>query len=216
MDRNSYWPLLGLRITTPHLELRYPDDELAFALAELAGRGIHDPASMPFGVPWTDTPPVQLERQALQHYWLQRATTAPAEWSIDFAVLVNGEVVGCQGVMTKDFPTRRTFTTGSWVGQSQQGRGIGKEMRQAVLHFGFEGLGATTAETAAWHDNAASLGVTRHLGYEPNGEGVELRRNDPDRMLRFRMERAQWEQARRADIHLLGLEPCLPLLVGPT
>jgi RimJ/RimL family protein N-acetyltransferase len=107
------------------------------------------------------------------------------------------------------------FGTGSWVARAQQGRGIGTEMRQAVLHLGFAGLGALAAETAAFHDNAASLGVTAHLGYEPNGETVELRRGTADRMLRFRMPRERWEANRRRDIRIAGLAPCLPLLVGP-
>ncbi len=48
------WPLYGLRITTPRLELRVPDDEDAVALFEAARAGIHPAGEMPFGVPWTD------------------------------------------------------------------------------------------------------------------------------------------------------------------
>src|SRR4051812_11182861 len=47
------WPLFGLRVCTPRLELRYVDDELARALAELAIDGIHPPDTMPFNVPWS-------------------------------------------------------------------------------------------------------------------------------------------------------------------
>ncbi|CAB4586671.1 MAG: hypothetical protein F2534_17845 [Actinobacteria bacterium] len=48
------WPLFDLRVTTPRLELRYVDDDLALELAELATRGVHDPEYMPFVVEWTD------------------------------------------------------------------------------------------------------------------------------------------------------------------
>jgi RimJ/RimL family protein N-acetyltransferase len=84
-------------------------------------------------------------------------------------------------------------------------------MRAAALHLGFAGLGANVAITGAWHDNAASLGVTRSLGYVPNGEEILLRRDKPDVMLHFRMARADWEARRRDDITIEGLEPCLGL-----
>jgi hypothetical protein len=54
----TYWPFFGLRITTTRLELRYPDDELAVALADVAAQGVHDPSTMPFTVPWTDAEPL--------------------------------------------------------------------------------------------------------------------------------------------------------------
>ena len=47
----DHWPLLGLRIVTPRLELRLPSgDELA-ELAELAAEGVHAPDRMPFASP---------------------------------------------------------------------------------------------------------------------------------------------------------------------
>ncbi len=41
------------------------------------------------------------------------------------------------------------MTTGSWLGRAHQGRGLGKEMRQAALHIIFAGLGAQQAVTRA-------------------------------------------------------------------
>ena len=61
--------------------------------------------------------------------------------------------------------------TGSWLGRRFQGRGLGKEMRAAVLGFAFDGLGAEVAETSAFLDNLPSNGVSRALGYEENGFG---------------------------------------------
>jgi RimJ/RimL family protein N-acetyltransferase len=100
------------------------------------------------------------------------------------------------------------------LGLGFQGRGLGFEFRQACLHLGFAGLDAHVATTGAWHDNAASLAVTAKLPYEPNGEDILVRRDRPDRLLRFRMTRERWESVRRDDITIEGLEPCLPLLVG--
>ena len=127
------------------------------------------------------------------------------------AVVVNGAVVGMQDISAKHFAATKTFMTGSWLTQRLQGQGIGKEMRAAILHLGFEGLGAERACTSAYHDNEPSLGVTRALGYEPNGESVEMRRDKADTQLHFVMTRAQWLTRRRDDIEIEGLEPCLDL-----
>ena len=212
MAIEGHWPFFTLRVRTPRLELRTPDDEIGVQLGELAVRGVHDPASMPFVIPWTDAPVDELPRNSLQHYWLCRAQLRPESWHLSLAALVDGEVVGAGGISAEEFARRRTFETGSWMGQAFQGRGLGFEFRQACLHLGFAGLGAAVATTAAWHDNAASLGVTAKLPYEADGEDVMLRREAPDRILRFRMPRAAWEAVRRDDIELSGLAPCLPIL----
>jgi RimJ/RimL family protein N-acetyltransferase len=210
----DHWPLFGLRVGTPLLELRPPDDDIALAMGELAVKGVHDPAFMPFSFAWTDAPADELPRNTLQHLWQMRAELRPNHWHVSLAVLADGRVVGGASLGADDFGLRRTFETGSWLGQAFQGQGLGAELRQACLHLGFAGLGADLATTAAWHDNGASLGVTRKLGYEPNGEDLMLRRDtDPTRMLRFRMPRAHWEaKLRRDDIELDGVEACLPLL----
>ena len=44
-------------------------------------------------------------------------------------------------------------------------------MRGAVLALAFDGLGAESATTEAFVDNPASAGVSRALGYRPNGTG---------------------------------------------
>ncbi|MFE3773133.1 hypothetical protein [Streptomyces sp. NPDC059122] len=65
----THWPLAGLRLTTPRLELRLPNlDDLA-ALASLAADGVHDPAVQPFTVAWTDVGPEQRARSVLQYHW---------------------------------------------------------------------------------------------------------------------------------------------------
>ena len=208
----DHWPFFALRVRTPRLELRVVDDEIGAQLGELANLGVHDPASTPFAIPWTDAPADELPRNSLQHYWLCRAQLRPEAWHLSLAALHDGEVVGAGGIAAEEFPRVRTFETGSWMGQAFQGRGFGLEFRHACLHLGFAGLGAERATTGAWHDNAASLGVTGRLPYEPNGDVVQLRREVADRTLRFVMPRAAWETVRRDDIEVEGLEPCLPLL----
>ncbi len=215
MALTDHWPLFGLRLRTPRLELRYVDDELAAALIDVTLQGIHDPAAMPFGVPWTDLPAGgPLERSSLQHHWSKRATWAPDDWFFDMAVLVDGRPVGAQALFASQFPRLKTVETGSWLGRAHQGQGIGKEMRAAILHLAFAGLDAEVARTGAWHDNHASLAVTRALGYLPNGEERRPRRDAADRMLLFRLPRERWAQSRRDDIIVEGLDACRPLFAG--
>jgi predicted RNase H-like nuclease len=84
-----------------------------------------------------------------------------------------------------------------------------------VLHFAFAGLDARWCETFAWEDNAASLGVTERLGYEPNGVEMDLRRGEGQPLRRFRMTREAWDQQRREDIRIEGLEHCLDMFGLP-
>lgn len=209
--RTPLWPLFDLCVRTPRLELRYIDDELAADLAELTGAPIHNPESMPFSIPWTDIPDGLRQRQSLQHYWGRWASWSPDDWCCGMAVVVDGAVVGAQDVLGSHFRATKAVKTGSWLTQARQGQGIGKEMRAAILHLAFAGLGAERAHTAAYHDNNQSLGVTRALGYEPNGEVVEPRRDGAALQYQFVLTRERWELRRRDDITIIGLEPCLEL-----
>jgi RimJ/RimL family protein N-acetyltransferase len=105
----------------------------------------------------------------------------------------------------------RQVGTGSWLGESYQGRGIGKEMRAAILHLAFAGLGAMRATSSAFEDNPASLAVSRALGYVENGDDIVARRGRPVRHIRLVLHRQVWERSRRRDIQIHGLEACLPM-----
>ena len=207
------WPFFDLRVRTDRLELRPDWDEGLVALARLAAQGIHDPSTMPFTEPWSDAPAGVLERDVLQYHWRQRAALTASEWRLCFIVFCEGEVVGTQGISACSFAQTRVVSTGSWLGRAHQGQGIGREMRAAVLHFAFEGLGAERAESDAFHDNAASLGVSAALGYVENGDAIKLRRDTPDRLISLVLTRPAW-LARRwpGEISISGLEACLPLL----
>jgi RimJ/RimL family protein N-acetyltransferase len=153
-----------------------------------------------------------LQQQGMQHYWRTRAETSPDRWALNFAVFRDGQLVGSQALAATGFLVSRWFGTGSWLGLPFQGQGTGKEMRAAVLHLGFAGLGAEYAATEAFDDNHASVGVTRALGYTENGFTIVDREGTPGRHLNFVMPRADWETRRRDDITIEGLDPCLPLL----
>ena len=205
------WPLFNIRVRTPRLEIRLPtDDDLPGLIDEIVA-GIHDPATMPFTKEWTDVASPLRERESLQWWWRQRAEWTPAKWVFTGAVFLDGVPIGVQDMGAENFAALRTFETGSWIGLRHQGSGIGKEMRAAVLHLGFAGLGAVEAYSGAWHDNSHSLGVSRALGYEHNGQTLALRRGRPELQIKLRLTRASWEETRRDDIVIEGLGPCLEL-----
>jgi RimJ/RimL family protein N-acetyltransferase len=209
---HPHWPLFDLEVRTPLLTLRYLDDALAVDVVDLIQAGIHDPDTMPFATPWSTAPSPERERDAFRFWWRSRAETTTEAWNLSFAVLAGGVVVGSGGIGAHKFVRLRSFETGSWLSRAHQGRGLGTEMRAALLHLGFAGLGAAEATTAAWSDNARSLAVTRHWGYEPNGVFVGLQGERRGQLHRFRMSRDHWESIRRDDIELVGVDPCRDLL----
>jgi RimJ/RimL family protein N-acetyltransferase len=201
----DHWPLFDLEVRTPRLTLRYLDDELVHEVVAVASRGVHDPATMPFLIPWTDLPTPQMEQEAMRFYWRTRASVRPDAWNLQFAVLVDGAAVGMCDLAAEHFGVLRQFTTGSWLGREFQGRGLGKEFRMAALTLGFDGLGAEFALTGAWHDNAASRGVTESLGYREVGRHRALRRGVPDEQVDYRMSKEHWATIRRDDIVVEGV-----------
>ena len=144
--------------------------------------------------------------RALQSYWRTQGTWTASAWVIQFVVGFDGSTIGLQILEAKDFPRLRLVETASWLGTGHRGVGLGKEMRAAVLELAFEGLGALVAETEAWHDNQASIGVSKALGYEPNGETLHPRGDAPDRMARMRLRRQDWISPVSVDI--AGLDAC--------
>ncbi|MFJ5959985.1 GNAT family N-acetyltransferase [Pseudarthrobacter oxydans] len=166
---NAVWPLFGLTLATPRLELRPIQDHEIPAAVAAARTGIHEPGRNPFSTPWTELPAEDLGPNMARWYWRCRAECTPESWTLLLGIWHNSEFIGCQDVGAKDFATLKTVGTGSWLKQSAQGRGFGKEMRAAVALYAFDWLGAEVAESEAASWNEASLGVSRSLGYELNG-----------------------------------------------
>lgn len=202
---HPHWPLWDLRIRTPRLELRPVRESEMADLSELIDGGIHDPATMPFLIPFTDAPNPQRAHDSYRFWMGCWAGWSVESWRLVLAAYSDGRCVGSQDVQATDFPTLRTVTTGSWLGLPHQGHGLGREMRAAVLQLAFEGLGAQRAATEAFEDNVASLRVTESLGYHRNGSEVVRRRDGRAMVLRYVLERDDWEPRRRDDIALDGL-----------
>lgn len=208
-DLSHYWPLFGLTIRTPRLELRMPKDEDLPAALAMVDQGIHDPASTPFHVPWTDNEPPERDRDALQFWWRNRVTFSPANWNLAFFVYHDGSFVGSQSLGASDFPTVRVAATGSWLGMAHQGQGIGKEMRRAVLELAFTHLDALAVTSGAFADNLPSQRVSLAVGYEDNGRSRLRRRDGASEQVNFRITRERWENTRTdLAIEVTGFDEC--------
>jgi RimJ/RimL family protein N-acetyltransferase len=206
------WPLWQLELRTPRLTLRPDDDAGLVELMAEACRGVHPPAEMPFGFPWTDAAPVDMVRDGMKYHWGIRAKCVPENWEVSFLVRHEGRVIGSQNLRATDFAVTRNVDSGSWIGLRHQGNGLGTEMRAAVLMLAFDHLGATAARSSAFHDNPRSHGVSRKLGYEPDGTYVEKRRGEAAvnvRLVvtpeRFAKHRPDWK------LEVSGLDKALPV-----
>ena len=200
------WPLFGLRLRTEHLVLRMPTDDDVVELLEVAKGGIHPPDEMPFGMAWTSVEGAAFDRSFMQHYWRTRGAFSPEAWFLNFMVELDGHPIGAQHVEGEEFAILRTVHTGSWLGREHQGRGLGKEMRAAVLGFAFDGLDALVAESSAFVDNAASNGVSRALGYEENGVGSLAPQGVARPTQKFRMTADMWRSRPRPALGIEGLD----------
>ena len=141
-------------------------------MVALVDAGIHDPGTMPFFIPWTDAEPRRRARDAAQWMWRHRANWSPDDWTLTCGVFVDGTPVGMQDLGAEHFRAVRSVETGSWLGRAHQGQGLGREMREAILHLAFAGLGAEEALSGAFEDNVASLATSRRrVRGERRGQG---------------------------------------------
>lgn len=202
------WPLFNLRVRTPDLELRLPDQAEIAELADLAARGVHGPGERPFFAAWGDGSPEALGRTVLQRYWAALGGWQSDGWTLDLAAFLNGRPVGVQSMRGDDYGVLREIRSWSWLGIGHHGRGLGTQMRAGMLHLAFEGLGCESATSTSFLDNHASRGVTRKLGYREDG----ITRDTTDGQVfvsqRFRLTREDWTAVERPGYAISGLESC--------
>ncbi|GAB4099049.1 GNAT family N-acetyltransferase [Sinomonas halotolerans] len=154
---NDVWPLFGLRLGTPRLVLRPLRDDDLPALAEAVLSGIHDPARMPFAVPWTGAPPGELAANTARWVWGRRSEVGADAWTVQFGIFAHdGAMLGAQDISASRFADRRTVETGSWLRRDEQGRGYGLEARATKEAFRRPGW---ELEVGGGPQAAAFLGV---------------------------------------------------------
>jgi ribosomal protein S18 acetylase RimI-like enzyme len=117
-------PLTRLRLRTPRLELRLPTRTEARRLFAVAEAGVHDTLD--------------------EDNFVAHATGSTAN-SIRFTAFLEGEPIGVQGLDVHP----EWVSTDAWLGQAYQGRGLGTEMRAAVLTYAFDVREAAAARSGA-------------------------------------------------------------------
>lgn len=202
------WPLYGLSLVTARLELRLPREEELAEFADLAGQGVHPPGERPFLTPWTDGAPIDRARAVLRGHWHRLATWDVAAWALGLGVFAAGRPVGMVTLRGNDFPVVRQVATTSWLGRAHQGQGYGTEARVALLALAFDHLGATAALTEVFQDNHASQGVSRKLGYRPDGISVDAREGEALVSDRLRLTGRGWRDQERPAVEVHGMDAC--------
>jgi RimJ/RimL family protein N-acetyltransferase len=205
-----HWPLHALSLCTPDLELRpVTEADLPGLATQLSDDLEMDPTATRYdGLSDAENRAVALH----QGYWRSVGTWRVESWALPFAVRHDGVLIGSQTLEGEDFVRLQTVDSASWLTPDARGRGWGIQARAAILALAFGPLGATAAVTSAWHDNGASLGVSRSLGYQPNGVSAHWRGDQPDEMVHLRLTREQWLAGRWHErVEVRGFEPCRPL-----
>lgn len=161
----SFAPL-QVRVSTPRIGLVGATDDLLGQLQPLVrdGKATADPA--PFDDPmslYEEDPAVRVHKWLLG-VWRGRGSVTPESWRLSFAVVLDGQPVGMQELIGDHFDTYGTVVSFSWLSSDVRRRGIGTEMRQAILHLAFEGLDAAEATSEAFLDNAGPTGYRGRLG----------------------------------------------------
>jgi RimJ/RimL family protein N-acetyltransferase len=203
-------PLAGLRLRTPRLELRLGSHDEVVELGRLAENGIHPPDEMPFVLAWTDRvgEPGFLDAFIAFHESAQ-SSWSPDDWSLLLLVWLAGTLVGTQELAATRYAEERRVSTHSWVGARYQGRGVGTEMRAAVLELAFARLGAVVATSTWLEGNEASRRVSAKLGYRTAGITTATPRGEPVPLHEMAIASDMWRSPFEVEID--GLEPCVPL-----
>jgi RimJ/RimL family protein N-acetyltransferase len=203
------WPLSGLRLGCRSVRLRaVREADLPGLAAIQPGDYEHDPGAELF-----DGLDLRQNRRRLvyQGYWRSVGTWSPSSWSLDLAVEVDGTLVGMQSLEAERFPALRTVDSGSWLIPGVRGQGHGVAMRMAVLGLAFDHLGALAAVSCAETGNAASLGVSRRIGYRPNGVSVNASGRGLIELTHLRLTAQDWQRSGLGrEVTVTGFGPCRP------
>ncbi len=209
---DALWPLFGLRLRTPRLELRIPTDDDLGGMVAAVQAGVLGDEPFPFTTAWVLEPEPQRTRSILQFHWGCRSRLTADTFNLPFAVVLDGTIIGTQGIGGTDFAARRTVDTGSWIAKPWQGQGFAKEMRAAVLTLGFDHLGAHVATSGARVTTERSIKVSGGLGYRENGRSPFRFGDEIGEMLAFRLDVADWRAlADRPPVTVEGWDACAPM-----
>jgi len=216
MGERAVWPLHGIRLRTAELDLRVMTEADLPTLCDL----LPDDLQMnPHATTYAGLDDRANRRAVLvQGYWRALGMWSPDDWALPFVVRsgdgVHGAsgssgVLGVQWLEGPDWRADRTVDSSSWLVPAARGRGLGTQMRAAVLALAFDRLGASAAISSAVVDNRASLGVSRAIGYRETHRSVL--EHSREALQHVRLERASWDASGRSrGIRVDGVQSTLP------
>ncbi|CAN7306126.1 GNAT family protein [Terrabacter sp. LjRoot27] len=202
------WPLHGIRLRTADLDLTVMTE------ADLPTLWALLPADLELNPHATTYAGLDIpaNRRAVlaQGYWRALGMWSPDDWALPFVVRLAGRVVGAQWLEGPDWRADRTVDSSSWLVAEARGRGLGTQMRAAVLALAFGPLHAEAAISSAVVGNASSLGVSRSLGYHDTHRSVL--EHSGETLQHVRLDRATWDASGRSrHVVIEGMDPALPL-----
>jgi RimJ/RimL family protein N-acetyltransferase len=202
------WPLQGIRLRTADLDLQVMTEADLPTLWEL----LPDDVEMnPHATTYAGLDERANRRAVLaQGYWRALGLWSPDDWALPFVVRSEGVVVGAQWLEGPDWRADRTVDSSSWLVPRARGRGLGQQMRAAVLALAFGPLRAEAAISSAVIGNAPSLGVSRALGYRETHRSVL--EHSGETLQHVRLGREAWAASGGArGVVIDGVAPALPL-----
>jgi RimJ/RimL family protein N-acetyltransferase len=202
------WPLQGIRLRTADLDLQVMTEADLPTLWEL----LPDDVQMnPHATTYAGLDERANRRAVLaQGYWRALGLWSPDDWALPFVVRSEGTVVGAQWLEGPDWRADRTVDSSSWLVPRARGRGLGQQMRAAVLALAFGPLRAEAAISSAVIGNAPSLGVSRALGYRETHRSVL--EHSGETLQHVRLGREAWAASGGArGVVIDGVAPALPL-----
>ena len=202
------WPLQGIRLRTADLDLQVMTEADLPTLWEL----LPDDVEMnPHATTYAGLDERANRRAVLaQGYWRALGLWSPDDWALPFVVRSEGAVVGAQWLEGPDWRADRTVDSSSWLVPPARGRGLGQQMRAAVLALAFGPLRAEAAISSAVIGNAPSLGVSRALGYRETHRSVL--EHSGETLQHVRLGREAWAASGGArGVVIDGVAPALPL-----
>lgn len=204
----SVWPLHGIRLRNAELDLRVMTEADLPVLAQVmpADVELNPHATRYAGLDG----PANRRAVLAQGYWRALGMWSPDDWALPFVARRGADVVGVQWLEGPDWTSERTVDSSSWLVVPARGRGLGKQMRAAVLALAFGHLDALAAISSAVVGNGGSLGVSRALGYRDTHRSVL--EHSGETLQHLRLEAATWSASGLPhDVVVHGVAPALPL-----
>ncbi|GAA4661677.1 hypothetical protein GCM10025779_31060 [Arthrobacter cryoconiti] len=129
---------------------------------------------------------------------------------MELGVFSAGQPLGMVTLKAHNYSVLREVKTESWLGREFHRQGIGTEARRALLGLAFEGLGAVTALSEVFQNNAGSQGVSSKLGYRPDGISRDVLAGRVVVSDRLRLDVSDWVRTSPVELVVTGLAKALP------